>query len=124
MSVERGERGPTGDHGQTGDTGKTGARGRRGSSLPGLAGPVAWVILVTVITAVLVLQGCQIRENSKTHDALCAFRHDLELRVENTNKLLKENPGPTIFTIPRAVIITSRNNQQNTIDSLSNLDCS
>lgn len=96
-------------------------------------GVLSWVILTGVITAVLVLQGCQIRRNNQTTDALCALRHDLEVRIANTNEILDDDKdgiveaaelhGGDIFGIPRALIVSGRANQQDTLYALSDLDC-
>lgn len=83
----------------------------------------AWFGLVAVMTTVLVFQSCQIRENTKTREALCALRHDVERRIEASDKLLAENPKGDIFGIPRTLIVSGRNNQQETVEALSKLNC-
>ena len=62
-------------------------------------------------------------QNRLASVALCALRVDLERRVENTNALLEEFPMGDIYGIPRAAIVSSRNNQQETIEALKPLQC-
>jgi hypothetical protein len=62
-------------------------------------------------------------EGREAHVAICAFKDDLQRRVDATDELLAEHPEGSIFGIPRELIIQGRKNQQLTIDSLSSLDC-
>lgn len=144
------ERGPKGDHGQHGDIGPTGVEGpegaagvqgitgergkmgdpgvagKRGLRGPAFAGPIAWVVLVIVVTAALIGQGCQIRKNTETTNALCDIRANLEHRIARTDAILnsKEFEGmDEIFGIPRDLIVAGRNEDQQTVDALNEIDC-
>lgn len=56
--------------------------------------------------------------------ALCAFRSDLERRVETTKKFLRRNDDPEpIPGVTRNSIRTTLRNQQRTLVSFRSLDC-
>jgi hypothetical protein len=57
-----------------------------------------------------------------TNTALCALRHDLELRVASSQQFLEEHPNGISGITPQT-IQQSIDNQMSTIDALSNLDC-
>lgn len=57
-----------------------------------------------------------------TTAALCALRHDLEVRVQSSRDFLAEHPDG-IPGISRAAIEKSIRDQTRTIDTLSNLVC-
>jgi hypothetical protein len=57
-----------------------------------------------------------------TANALCVLRRDLEVRVENTQEFLDENPDG-IPGISSAQIEMSIRNQQETIEALADLRC-
>jgi hypothetical protein len=66
----------------------------------------------------------------ESHDALCAFKKDLQGRYDNSVRYLNmtlderiEEFGPQLGTIPEETIRTSANNQKDTLDSLKPLDC-
>lgn len=60
---------------------------------------------------------------TETHNALCSFKKDLELRRDNSLRYLVEVKGPFIFGIPRGVIEESVSNQTATLESLAALRC-
>jgi hypothetical protein len=86
-----------------------------------------WGVNVLLVVALLVVGRWQYEQNSQAAMALCALRHNLEVRVESSEKYLRDvaagyrRPVPGITT---ADINTSIKNQQATINALSNLDCS
>ena len=125
-----GVQGITGERGKVGDTGEAGVAGKTGKRGPAFAGPIAWIILVVVICAVLFAQGCQIKKNTenahkfkKTTAGLCAIRAQHAHEVVQANQLLKEHEGAQIFGIPRGLFEDSRDEDQATVDALSELDC-
>lgn len=89
------------------------------------------LVFVISIMAVVVWQSSTVGRNAErleevatqTHDTLCAFKRDLEVRYDNGAKFLKENPEG-IPGISAAEIQRSLSNQKSTLESLSNLDCS
>lgn len=90
-----------------------------------------WLVIATVALAIA-LGGIAVWtyiEAGKSHDsarnnraALCALRGDLEKRVETSKAFLRENPKG-IPGISAATIQQGINNQESTIDALSDLSC-
>ena len=54
--------------------------------------------------------------------ALCTFRHDLEERVQGSREFLRTHPHGFLGISPAAIRL-GINNQQRTIDALSDLKC-
>ena len=76
----------------------------------------AFVGLALAVAYVLYVQ-------SGTTRAVCAFRGDLESRVARTAAYLDTHPGPEpIPGVPRAVLRSQLDNQQQTLDSLKIAD--
>lgn len=86
-----------------------------------------WVVNIAVVLVAVVAGFWQYSQNSQAKRALCAFRLDLEVRIDNSRKYLddldtgKREPIPGIT---RVDIVTSLQNQERTIKALSSLDCS
>lgn len=82
-----------------------------------------WAVLQLSLTAVIALAVCVLAFYSlRTHDALCKFRNDLQVRYENGVTFLSEHPKG-IPGISSADIQRSLVNQRATLDSLENLNC-
>ena len=67
--------------------------------------------LAAVVVALSVLVSIQLNEAGKTHDALCAFRNDLNARADATQKLLDDNPGKKLIDVDpdsSSVLLVSR----------------
>lgn len=62
------------------------------------------------------------RDAERTTGALCALRHDLEQRVAQTDKFLREH-SEGFAGIPVATLRNSEQGQIRTIEALSNLKC-
>jgi len=62
------------------------------------------------------------RESARTTHALCALRHDLEIRVSSGESFLKDHPNG-IPGIPAKQIRDGIENQKRTIKALSALSC-
>ena len=59
----------------------------------------------------------------QTHEALCSFKKDLEVRRDHSARYLIDIKGEFIFGIPREVVETSVANQTATLESLEPLRC-
>lgn len=94
-----------------------------------------WVAVMTVVMAVVLtvlivyvaVSGADQRAEIKkvtttTTKALCTLRHDFEVRVEQSRQFLKDHPNG-FAGIPPQVIEQSIDQQQATIDALSDLNC-
>lgn len=55
--------------------------------------------------------------------ALCAQRHDLDLRIEASTEILRAHHGPLIFSIPRTLIASGLRRDRATRHNLAILDC-
>lgn len=93
-------------------------------------GVLSWVILTTVITVVLVLQACSIRQNreqleelEKLHDAACVNRANLQADIIRTENALRGSQGDLVFGIPRAIIEEGLEANRQEHEDLANLDC-
>jgi hypothetical protein len=80
---------------------------------------IAWAISFVAL-AVVILQVNALA--ARTTDSLCALRSDLERRVETSRQFLEENPHG-IPGITPAYLRTSIENQERTVEALSDLDC-
>jgi len=76
-----------------------------------------------VVALSLRAQHDQSNRNATALTALCAQRHDLDQRIEQTKVLLKRRPGKFVFGIPRGLIVASYKRDQTTRRNLSILDC-
>ena len=118
---------PEGGGGRGGEGGR-GARGRQGPAGPkGNAGreglPPLWKMLLTIWIVVFTLVvSWGIAQNASARQALCDQRHDLDERIERTQLLLDETPGPTIFGFPRTLIQETLERDQTTRRNLDGLD--
>lgn len=84
-----------------------------------------WTLAAATLVLYLFVGGFAVYvfvDASRTHDALCTFRGDLENRVAQSRKYLAETPN-AIPGITPAQIRSSLDSQQHTIDALSTLDC-
>lgn len=66
----------------------------------------------------------------ETKEALCAFKTDLEKRYENSQKFLRltlperiEEYGSVLGRVPPETVQASARNQEQTLESLSDLTC-
>lgn len=63
----------------------------------------------------------------ETHDALCAFKGDLEQRAASTAKILDDDPGDPVrifgLSVPRAQLKSNLANQERSLASLTSLEC-
>lgn len=90
---------------------------------------LAAYVLIAVVTivafAVLRHQNGRIdRVASSTHDALCAFKNDLEHRAGATRSYLAQHPNMQLIVgVDRSVIERSLRQQELTLTSLSALTC-
>jgi hypothetical protein len=62
------------------------------------------------------------KQSKDTNAALCTLRNDLQIRVNQTEEFLRENPDG-LPGIPRAALDQSLTNQRNTIKALEQLEC-
>ena len=60
---------------------------------------------------------------AQDHLGLCAFIHDLDVRIDANREILRNNPGPIVFGIPRNVIEESVQNQGSTLNALRPINC-
>jgi hypothetical protein len=60
--------------------------------------------------------------SSRTTNALCAFRGDLEQQVEQSKTFLLKHPHGALGYTPKQIRDAQRNRQR-TIDALSSLSC-
>jgi hypothetical protein len=96
-----------------------------------LTAGICFLIVFSIsVMGVLVWQSMRVGQTAsdlegvatETHDALCAFKTDLQKRYAAGTKFLKENPEG-IPGISAAQIKQSLSNQESTLDSLEPLDC-
>ena len=79
--------------------------------------------VVALVAAYSARQGSQIDDLAiQTHDTLCTFKRDLEVRYETGLQFLQEHPNG-IPGISAADIQRSLTNQLSSLDSLSELEC-
>jgi hypothetical protein len=101
-----------------------------------VVGGLAFVVMfaLTVMGALIFLafsvghQAAEVRNVAvTTHTSLCALRHDLAVRLQGNDKLLRDHPEDPIraygLEIPRATIIQSRDGQKATLTTLKGLNC-
>jgi hypothetical protein len=85
---------------------------------------VAWF---GIIGYVLYDQGRRSDKNATALKALCAQRHDLDLRIATTQALLDKYPHPKTFRrevgIPRKLIVGSQRQSEQTRKNLEILNC-
>src|SRR5438132_13665705 len=79
-----------------------------------IAGGVGWAI---------VSNGRKIDKAQTALTALCLQRQDLDLRIQDTQVLLRRHRGKRIFGIPRSLIAGGLKRDQTTRHNLSILDC-
>lgn len=91
---------------------------------------LSFLAVTLLIAAILTAQGCQIRENSKTREALCTLRDAKQREVENAQDFLKltvaqriQKYGPELGHIPDSAIESGIREDQHTVDALDPLDC-
>lgn len=92
---------------------------------------VAAIVLAgtSVVYSVITNRGTAERADEfarSTHDALCTFKTDLRVRVENTERFLDEIESgvrPPIPGISNGDIQRSIDNQRATLRSLASLEC-
>lgn len=85
-----------------------------------------WVANVLILLVLLGVGIYSFRESTRAESALCALRHDLELRVERSEQYLDDVeegrrepiPGLTALDIRRSV-----DSNETTIRALDGLDC-
>ncbi len=83
-----------------------------------------WIVVFTAAVAwTLLKQQHATKQGRQAKAALCAFKHDIEVRVASSREFLREHPGG-IAGIPVVVIASSINNEQATVDALTGvLNC-
>lgn len=84
---------------------------------------VALVLAASSTLLSVLLYERQSAESTRTANALCTLRGDLQQRVDSSKDFLAKHPAG-IPGVPSQTILDSIANQQRTIDALSGLACS
>jgi len=87
-----------------------------------------WLLTLALVLGFSITNGRTQRALEKvaveTHTALCTLNNDLERRLEDTVRYLERHPGKEpIPGISRADLRRSIQNQRDTLDALSVLEC-
>lgn len=82
----------------------------------------AWIAVFTIVVLL------NVRAGNDAHKALCVFRGDLEARMLNSEKILREQQGqdPVILyglRIPRETLTANAVAQRRSVEALDSLDC-
>jgi hypothetical protein len=83
-----------------------------------------WQNAVTGVVIVVLAAGVAffLVSASKTHDALCNLRGDLQTRVDTTHRFLRLHPAG-IPGVPPALLAQQADGQQRTVNALAPLGC-
>lgn len=85
---------------------------------------LANIVIGTVSACILAIAAHNYTLSTQIHDSLCTFRGDLVTRVEQGKQYVKDNPQILKeFGINRKQYESQLAQQQQTIDSLDDLDC-
>jgi hypothetical protein len=84
------------------------------------------LVLLALLSVAYALNGLhtQAQRNKTALVALCAQRHDLDLRIRSEQKILDDTRGKKlVFAIPRSLIVSGFHRDQTTRTNLEVLDC-
>lgn len=107
-----------------------------GSLQAWVSGGLAFIVVFSItVTGLMFWQAYRLGQQAAevkqvavtTHDALCAFKLDLQRRYNDNRKLLRDHPEDPVrafgLEIPRATLESSVANQKATLEALSIVRC-